>query len=75
MGGTSPLAFPAMIKAKPDETVWFSFIVFKSRKHRDEVNAKVYEEMGKQMEKYEGAPVPFSIERMAYGGFEVMVEG
>jgi len=37
-----------MAKAKPNETVWFSFIVYKSRKHRDEVNAKVMEEMNKQ---------------------------
>ena len=75
MGGMSPLAFPAMIKAKPDETVWFSFIVFKSKEHRDEVNAKVNKEMEKAMEKYNDIPIPFDVQRMAYGGFEVMVEG
>src|SRR3989344_6442616 len=33
--------FPKMAKAKPGETVWFSYIVYKSKKHRDQVNAKV----------------------------------
>src|SRR3989344_9161720 len=35
------LTFPKMIKAKPGETVWFSFITYKSRAHRDQVNARV----------------------------------
>jgi len=35
------IAFPQTVKAKPDETIVFSFIVFKSRAHRDSVNAKV----------------------------------
>lgn len=75
MGGTKPLAFTEMTKTKPDETVWFSFIVFKSKEHRDEVNAKVMEEMNKQMENYKDMPMPFDTKRMAYGGFEVAVEG
>jgi len=75
MGGQSPLGFPALTKAKPDETVWFSFIVFKSRKHRDEVNAKMNAEMEKAGDIYKDVPMPFDIERMAYGGFEVVVEG
>lgn len=55
MGGQKARAFPEMAGAKEGETVWFSFIVFKSKEHRDEVNAKVMEEMGKQMEgKQEG---------------------
>jgi uncharacterized protein YbaA (DUF1428 family) len=74
MGGMKPLAFTELAKAKPDETVWFSFIVYKSKKHRDEVNAKVMEEMNKQAEKY-NVPMPFDMKRMAYGGFEVKVEG
>ena len=74
-GGQSPLGFPALTKAKPDETVWFSFIVFKSRKHRDEVNAKMNAEMEKEGDKYKDVPMPFDIGRMAYGGFEVIVEG
>jgi uncharacterized protein YbaA (DUF1428 family) len=74
MGGMKPLAFTELAKAKPNETVWFSFIVYKSKKHRDEVNAKVMEEMNKQAEKY-NVPMPFDMKRMAYGGFEVKVEG
>lgn len=74
MNGMKPLAFPKMAKAKSNETVWFSFIVYKSRKHRDEVNAKVMKEMNKQAEKYKDVPMPFDMKRMAYGGFEVAVE-
>ena len=70
-----PLAFTEMAKAKPNETVWFSFIVYNSRKHRDEVNTKVMEEMKKQKEKYKDVSMPFDMERFAYGGFEVVVEG
>ena len=75
MDGMKPLAFTEMAKAKPNETVWFSFIVYKSRKHRDEVNTKVMEEMNKQKEKYKDVSMPFDMKRFAYGGFEVVVEG
>ena len=75
MDGMKPLAFTEMAKAKPNETVWFSFIVYNSRKHRDEVNTKVMEEMNKQKEKYKDVSMPFDMERFAYGGFEVVVEG
>jgi len=74
-GGMKPLAFTELANAKPDETVWFSFIVFESKKHRDEVNAKVMEEMNNQAEKYRDFSMPFDMRRMAYGGFEVRVEG
>ena len=75
MGGMKPLAFTKMAKAKPNEKVWFSFIVYKSKKHRDEVNAKVMKEMTKKAEKYKDAQMPFDMKRMAYGGFSVEVEG
>lgn len=74
MGGTTSLAFTKMAKAKPNETIWFSFVVYKSKKDRDEVNAKVMEEMSKQAEKYKDVPMPFDMKRMATGGFEVKVE-
>ena len=45
MGGEKARAFTEMAGASSDETVWFSFIVFKSKEHRDEVNSKVMEEM------------------------------
>ena len=65
------LAFPKLAKAKSGETVFFSFIVYKSRAHRDRVNAAVMKDpaMGKMPKK-----MPFDIKRMAYGGFKVLVE-
>src|SRR3990167_3799747 len=59
MDGMKPLAFTKMAKAKPNETVWFSFVVYKSKKHRDEVNAKVMETMQKLKDKYKDVPMPF----------------
>lgn len=67
--------FADMAGAKSDETIWFSFIIFKSKEHRDEVNKKVMEEMSEQMKEYEDMKMPFDMNRMAYGGFQVEVEG
>jgi len=75
MGGEKARAFPEMTGATSEDTVWFSFIVFKSKEHRDEVNAKVMEEMSKKMEGDKDMSVPFDMTRMAYGGFQVEVEG
>ena len=63
-----------MIGAKPGETVVFSFIVFESRAHRDEVNAKVMQDPEMNDPKYQDLPMPFDATRMAYGGFNVLVE-
>ena len=75
MGGEMPKGFSELAGAKAGETVWFSFVVFESKAHRDEVNAKVMEEMGKQADSYKGVKMPFDVKRMAYGGFEVKVAG
>ncbi len=75
MGDEKVRAFTDMAGAKKGETVWFSFIIFKSKEHRDEVNAKVMEEMNSQMEEYKDIIIPFDMKRMAYGGFQVEVEG
>jgi uncharacterized protein YbaA (DUF1428 family) len=75
MGGEKARAFTEMTGASSGDTVWFSFIVFKSKEHRDEVNAKVMEEMSKQMEGKKDMSMPFDMKRMAYGGFNVEVEG
>ncbi|MBD0327743.1 MAG: DUF1428 domain-containing protein, partial [Pyrinomonadaceae bacterium] len=48
MGGEKARAFTDMAGATSDEEVWFSFIVFNSREHRDEVNAKVMEDLSKK---------------------------
>jgi uncharacterized protein YbaA (DUF1428 family) len=75
MGGEKTRAFPAMAGARADQTVWFSFIIFKSKEHRDEVNAKVMKEMGEMAEEYKDMAMPFDMKQMAYGGFQVEVEG
>lgn len=74
MGGEKARAFPEMAGAKSEETVWFSFIVFKSKEHRDEVNAKMMEEMSEKYKDQKDFTMPFDMKRMAYGGFQVEVE-
>lgn len=74
MGGmAAPLSFTALTKAKSTDTVWFSFIVFKSRKHRDQVNAKVMKDPVMNDPKMVVMPMPVDVKQMAYGGFEVVV--
>ena len=70
------VTFPQIAGAKPGETVVFSYILFNSRQHRDEVNAKVMKEMEAESQKPENKdkPMPFDMKRLAYGGFEVIVE-
>jgi len=65
--------FPRLSKAKKGETVFFSFIVYKSRAHRDSVNKKVLSDprMDKMMA---GKAMPFDVKRMAYGGFKALVD-
>ena len=75
MGGQKARAFTEMAGANDDEEVWFSFIIFKSKEHRDEVNAKVMAEMNEQMKDQKDMQMPFDMKRMSYGGFEVEVEG
>jgi len=73
MGEASSLTFIELAKVKNNETVWFSYITYKSKKHRDQVNKKVMAEMDKQAEKYKDIKMPFDIKRMAVGGFKVVV--
>lgn len=65
------LPFPRLLNLKRGETVIFSWIVFKSRAHRDRVNAEVMKDSQAMME---GTPMPFDIKRMAYGGFTTIVD-
>jgi uncharacterized protein YbaA (DUF1428 family) len=68
------LPFTKVMKPKRGETIVFSWIVYKSRAHRDKVNAKVMSDP--QIKKWMGkAPMPFDVKRMAYGGFKFLVEG
>ncbi len=64
--------FPKRASAKAGDAVVFSWIVYKSRKHRDQVNAKVMADprIAKMMKE----PMPFEAEGMTYGGFDVVVD-
>ncbi len=75
MGEEKTRTFPEMAGANNEENVWFSFIVFKSRQHRDEVNKKVMDEMNEKYKDQKDMSMPFDMKRMAYGGFEVEIEG
>ena|SRR6185503_2645663 len=65
--------FPKMAKLKKGETVWFSYITYKSRKHRDQVNAKVMKDPAMNDPKYKDMIMPMDMKRFAYGGFKVVV--
>lgn len=75
MGDMKSRAFSEMAGANETENVWFSFIVFESKEHRDEVNAKVMQEMGETYDEQTDFVMPNDMTKMAYGGFEVAVEG
>jgi uncharacterized protein YbaA (DUF1428 family) len=64
-------SFPMAVKLEPDESVVFSWIEWPSREARDEGNAKVMADPRMQME---GKEMPFSMERMIYGGFAPIVD-
>jgi uncharacterized protein YbaA (DUF1428 family) len=66
-------SFPQSVKLKRGESVVFSWIVYKSRAHRDRVNAKVMKDprLAKMMDP---KAMPFDGKRMFYGGFKVLVE-
>lgn len=66
------LPFPKLARAKPGETVVFSWILYKSRASRDRINAKVMKDprIAKSMKD----PMPFDVKRMAMGGFRVFVD-
>jgi uncharacterized protein YbaA (DUF1428 family) len=67
------MSFPRIARTKPNETVVFAWIVYKSRAHRDRVNGKVMKDprLAKMMDPKN---TPFNVKRMAYGGFEVRVD-
>jgi uncharacterized protein YbaA (DUF1428 family) len=75
MGDQKSRAFAEMAGANGDENVWFSFIVFESKEHRDEVNKKVIDEMNESFKDQGDFEMPTDMKKMAYGGFEAAVEG
>ena len=64
--------FPKMVKAKPGETVFFSYVVYKSRADRDRINKKVMSDP--RLAKMMNSKPPFDLKRMAYGGFKPLVK-
>jgi uncharacterized protein YbaA (DUF1428 family) len=64
--------FTRRIKVKPGETVVFAWIVFKSRAHRDRVNAKVMKDT-RLTHSMDPKSMPFDHKRMVYGGFKTFV--
>jgi uncharacterized protein YbaA (DUF1428 family) len=66
-------SFPRAVKLKPNETVVFAWITYKSRAQRDRINAKVMADprLKKMMT---GQVMPFDGKRMIYGGFESLVK-
>jgi uncharacterized protein YbaA (DUF1428 family) len=67
-------SFPRSVKLKPGEIVVFSWIVYKSRAHRDRVNKKVMAD-ARLKDMMDTKSVPFDAKRMIYGGFLVLVQG
>ena len=65
-------SFPQSVKLKPGETVVFSWITYKSRKHRDRVNAKVMKDP--RIANMDMKSMPCGGKRMIYGGFETIVK-
>ena len=66
-------SFPQSVKLKAGETVVFAYIVFKSRAHRDRVNAKVMKDP-RLASMMDAKAMPFDGKRMIYGGFKVLVD-
>lgn len=76
MGDMKSRDYKEMTGAGDDDNVWFSWIVFESKEHRDEVNAKVMAEMNESFDDSQGSfEMPNDMTKMAYGGFAVAVEG
>lgn len=68
------LKFTKLMKTKKEEKIIFSFVIFKSKKHRDQVNKKVMNDPSMSPEKWKNKPMPFDMKRMAFGGFKTIVK-
>lgn len=73
VGGMKITKFTELTKTKPNETVIFSFIVYKSKAHRNKVNAKVMKDPS-MANMGDADSMPFDVKKMAYGGFKTIVE-
>jgi uncharacterized protein YbaA (DUF1428 family) len=66
-------SFPQSVKLKPGEVVWFSWIAYKSRRHRDQVMKKVMKDP-RLASMMDATALPFDGKRMFWGGFKVIVK-
>ena len=66
-------SFPQSVKLKTNEVVWFSWIVYRSRKHRDQVNTRVMKDP-RMAAIMNPKKMPFDGKRLIYGGFKVVVD-
>lgn len=73
-GMPAPISFTKLMRARPSDTVWFSFITFKNKKHRDQVNKKVMEYFNTKFADMKASDMPVDPRKMAYGGFSVEVD-
>lgn len=67
------MGFKKLAKVKPDETVVFSFVVYKSKTDRDRINKKIMSDPA--MQDFDPATMPFDMRRFATGGFKILIEG
>ena len=73
----TPLGFPALTQLQDDETVWFSYIEYSSKAHRDEVNGKVMAEWGEKMQENpdfaKECSEMMNMQKFSTGGFTIEV--
>jgi len=74
MGGMKGRPFPKLAKTKKNETVIFSFIIYKSKKHRNQVSAKVMKDPSMSPDAWKDKKMPFDMKKVSYGGFKAIVE-
>ncbi|HEX2840206.1 DUF1428 domain-containing protein [Hyphomicrobium sp.] len=65
--------FPKLLKLKPSETAVFSWIVYKSKAHRNQINAKVMKDE-RLTDMMDPKSMPFDTKKMSMGGFSVIVD-
>ena len=66
-------SFPQSVDLRPDETVIFAFITFRSREQRDQINELAMKDP--RLANYDPQSMPFDSKRMIFGGFKLLVEG
>lgn len=73
-GMPAQLSFTKLTSAKPSDTVWFSYITYKNKTDRKQINKKVMDYFSKKYAGKMNEPMPFDVTKMAYGGFSIEVD-